>query len=101
MSWSGQNWFAWKKWSGWWASAWPPQASCHDSASGSPRSLGMSVPRWRTSGQCMTTESRQAPATIAASSRPVISRRGAVGIRGMLAGMPTRRTHDVPGRRPI
>ena len=36
---SGQNWFAWKKSSGWWASAWPPQATCHACASGSPRSL--------------------------------------------------------------
>ena len=30
MSSKGQNWFDWKKWSGWWARAWPSQATCHD-----------------------------------------------------------------------
>ena len=45
----------------------------------------MSVPRCRTSGQCMTTASRQAPATSTTSSRAV-TRSPASGIRGMLAG---------------
>src|SRR6266542_5756518 len=46
----------------------------------------MSCPRCRTSGQFMTTETRQAPATSTSSSRAVTSR-AALGIRGMLAAL--------------
>ncbi len=44
----------------------------------------MFSPRCSTSGQCMTTASRQAPATSTTSSRAV-TRSPASGIRGMLA----------------